>query len=115
MEITTFIRTHRNTILLLLEAFIPLLLMITPELSFAGMPWEGPICLVANSLQGPVATAVGVIAIAFGGLGMAFDEGSFFKFAMGIILGIGIAIFAGKFVIAMGGNSFAASNGCSIM
>jgi type IV secretory pathway VirB2 component (pilin) len=43
--------------------------------SSAGMPWEGPMQRLVQSLTGPVAKAVGVFAIVSCGLGMAFSEG----------------------------------------
>ncbi len=39
------------------------------------MPWDGPLQTIADSITGPVAKAVGVIAIAVTGLGVAFAEG----------------------------------------
>ena len=39
------------------------------------MPWEGPLDTIMQSLSGPVAKAVGIIAIVLTGLGFAFAEG----------------------------------------
>ena len=43
--------------------------------SSAGMPWEGPLNRLLQSLTGPVAKAIGVFAIIGLGFGIAFSEG----------------------------------------
>jgi hypothetical protein len=40
------------------------------------MPWDDKLTAVADSITGPVAKAIGVIAIALTGPGAAFSEGS---------------------------------------
>jgi len=44
--------------------------------SSAGMPWEGPLNRLLQSLTGPVAKAVGVFSIVGLGFGIAFSEGA---------------------------------------
>lgn len=39
------------------------------------MPWEGPLQTIANSLKGPVAYSIGIIAFAVAGASMAFSGG----------------------------------------
>jgi type IV secretion system protein VirB2 len=41
----------------------------------SGMPWEGPLEQVVESITGPVARAAGVVAIVVAGLAIAFTEG----------------------------------------
>jgi type IV secretion system protein VirB2 len=41
----------------------------------SGMPWEGPLQQVLDSITGPVARAVGVIAIVMAGFTIAFSDG----------------------------------------
>ena len=41
----------------------------------SGMPWEGPLEHIVDSITGPVARAAAVIAIVISGIGMAFSEG----------------------------------------
>ena len=43
--------------------------------SGSGMPWETPLNQILNSITGPVAKALGAIAIAATGLALAFGEG----------------------------------------
>lgn len=43
--------------------------------SGSGMPWEGPLQQVLDSITGPVARAVGVIAIVMAGFTIAFSDG----------------------------------------
>ena len=63
------------------------------------MPWEAPLTTVMNSLAGPVAKAVGVIAIVLTGLGFAFAEGgSAMRKGIGIVFGLAIAFTATTFI-----------------
>ena len=72
----------------------------------AGMPWEGPICLVARSLSGPTATAVAIIAIVVSGLMMAFGElGGIFKSMLGLLMGICMAVLAVRWLPVITGTS----------
>ncbi len=43
--------------------------------SGSGMPWEGPLQQIVDSVTGPVAMAAGVIAIVVCGIAMIFSEG----------------------------------------
>ena len=55
-----------------------LLLAVSPAWaagSGTAMPWEGPLDTIMQSLSGPVAKAIGIIAIVLTGLGFAFAEG----------------------------------------
>ena len=40
----------------------------------SGMPWEGPLTQIMDSVSGPVSQVIGVIAIVGTGLGVAFSE-----------------------------------------
>ncbi len=63
------------------------------------MPWEAPLQTVADSITGPVAKAIGVIAIAITGLGFAFAEGgSALRKGLGIVFGLAIAFTATTFL-----------------
>ena len=60
------------------------------------MPWETPLETIMQSLSGPVAKAVGIIAIVLTGLGFAFSEGgSVLRRGIGIVFGLAIAMTAG--------------------
>ena len=78
------------------------LLLATPAWAAGGgtaMPWEGPLTTVMQSLSGPVAKAVGIIAIVLTGLGFAFAEGgSAMRKGIGIVFGLAIAFTATTFV-----------------
>lgn len=68
-----------------------------------GMPWESSLDGIQKSLQGPVAKAIGIIAIIVTGLSFAFGEGGpVFKKGLGICLGLSIAFTAGSFVDKLG-------------
>jgi type IV secretion system protein VirB2 len=46
-----------------------------PSGGSGGMPWEGPLQNLIDSLTGPVAKAIGIAAIVCLGIGIAFAEG----------------------------------------
>lgn len=53
-----------------------LIALATPAYaSGSGMPWEGPLQQVLDSITGPVARAAAVIAIVIAGMGIMFGEG----------------------------------------
>ncbi len=63
------------------------------------MPWETPLQTIADSITGPVAKAIGVIAIATTGLAFAFSEGgSVLRRGIGIVFGLAIAFTASTFL-----------------
>lgn len=63
------------------------------------MPWESPLNTIMQSLSGPVAKAVGIIAIVITGLGFAFSEGgSVMRRGIGIVFGLAIAFTATTFI-----------------
>jgi type IV secretory pathway VirB2 component (pilin) len=65
----------------------------------AAMPWETPLQTVQDSLAGPVAKAIGIIAIVITGLGFAFAEGgSAMRKGIGIVFGLAIAFTATTFI-----------------
>ena len=86
----------------LLLAVAAALVMSEPAWAAGGgtaMPWEGPLTTIMNSLAGPVAKAIGVIAIVITGLGFAFAEGgSAMRKGIGIVFGLAIAFTATTFV-----------------
>lgn len=50
--------------------------LVEPALAAgSGMPWEGPLQQILDSITGPVARAVGVIAIVIAGFTIAFSDG----------------------------------------
>jgi type IV secretion system protein TrbC len=93
------------------------LLALFPEATFAGqqgggqaMPWEGPITSVLNSLTGPVAQALCILAVVALGFGMAFSEGgSTMRRTLGLLFGCSIAVTAVTFATTFFG--FAAGGG----
>lgn len=63
------------------------------------MPWETPLETIMQSLSGPVAKAIGIIAIVLTGLGFAFSEGgSVLRRGIGIVFGLAIAFTATTFI-----------------
>jgi type IV secretion system protein VirB2 len=76
---------------LALAAFAILVCTSPAYASGSGMPWEGPLEQVVDSLTGPVARAAAVIAIIVSGIGIIFGEGGggIRKLAF---VGLGVAI-----------------------
>lgn len=72
-----------------------------PSLALAAgsdMPWEGPLQQIVDSLTGPVAQALGVLAIVALGFAFAFSEGgSTLRRVLGLVLGLSIAFAAATF------------------
>ena len=57
----------------------------------SGMPWEGPLQQVVDSITGPVARAAAVIAIVLAGITIIFSEGGSGTRKLAYV-GLGIAI-----------------------
>lgn len=89
-------RLYRLSCLQTLPPTLPcavfLLVMSHAFPAWAGMPWEGPLQKILSSLTGPVAKALGTIAIISLGFAIAFSEGgSFLRKALWVVLGLAIA------------------------
>jgi type IV secretory pathway VirB2 component (pilin) len=85
-----------------------LLLLLTSRAwaSSAGMPWEGSMRKIVQSLTGPIAQAVGVFAIVGLGFAVAFSEGgSAMRKALWVVLGLTIAFSAASFGLSFMGFS----------
>lgn len=84
-------------------------LPVLAQASGSGMPWEGPLQNILDSLTGPVAKIAGVAAIAMTGLALAFGEGGgLMRKILGIVFGLSIAFSASTFGISF----FGYSGGC---
>ena len=76
----------------------------------AGMPWEGPLEQILNSLAGPVARAIGVAAIIVTGLGIAFGEGGGgTRKMLWVVFGLTIAFSATSFFLSFFGGASGAA------
>lgn len=88
-------------------AILILIFLLTSTQAFAsgsGMPWETPLNQILNSITGPVARALGAIAIAATGLALAFGEGGHgFRKILQIAFGLSIAFTATSFGIGFFG------------
>jgi type IV secretion system protein TrbC len=66
----------------------------------SGMPWEGPLQQIVESVTGPVVQAAAVIAVVVFGAGIAMSEsGSSMRRGLGILFGLSIAFAAGTFFL----------------
>ncbi len=69
-----------------------------------GMPWEGPLQQVVDSITGPVVQAAAVVAVVIFGAGVAMSEGgSSMRRGLGILFGISIAFAASTFFLGFFG------------
>ena len=65
-----------------------------------GMPWDSWLTSIADSITGPVAKAIGVIAIALTGLGVAISEGgSWVRKGLQVMFALCIAFSASTFFL----------------
>jgi type IV secretion system protein TrbC len=77
------------------------LLLASPALAGgSGMPWEGPLQQIVDSVTGPVVQAAAVIAVVLFGAGVAMSEGgSSMRRGLGILFGLSIAFAASTFFL----------------
>jgi type IV secretion system protein TrbC len=76
------------------------LLAPAAEAAGSGMPWEGPLDQILQSIEGPVARIVSVIIITLTGLTLAFGETSGgFRKLIQIVFGLSIAFAATSFFL----------------
>lgn len=83
-------------------ALLAALSLIAPAAHAAGsgMPWEGPLDQILQSIEGPVARIVAVIIITLTGLTLAFGETSGgFRKLIQIVFGLSIAFAATSFFL----------------
>jgi type IV secretion system protein VirB2 len=70
----------------------------------AGMPWEGPLQKIVDSVTGPVVQAAAVFAVVSFGAGVAISEsGSMLRRGVGILFGLSIAFAASTFFLSFFG------------
>lgn len=84
------------------------LVLATAEPAWAGgtggaMPWDNWLTAIADSITGPVAKAIGIIAIAITALGVAISEGgSWVRKGMQVMFALSIAFSAVTFIGFLG-------------
>lgn len=67
----------------------------------SGMPWEGPLDSILQSIEGPVAKILATIVIILTGLGLAFGEsGGGMRKMLQIVFGLSIAFAATSFFLS---------------
>ena len=72
----------------------------------SGMPWEGPLQQILDSISGPIARTIGVAAIIVTGLGLAFGEGGGgMRRMLWVVFGLTIAFAATSFFLSFFGFS----------
>ncbi len=73
----------------------------TAQAAGSGMPWEGPLTSILESIEGPVARIVAVIIIVITGLSLAFgDNSGGFRRLIQIVFGLSISFAATSFFLS---------------
>jgi type IV secretory pathway VirB2 component (pilin) len=89
---------------ILLTVALIICMPLLAHASGSGLPWEGPLQRILDSISGPVAKVAGVLAIVLTGLGLAFGEGGgLMRKALGIVFGLSIAFSASTFGLSFFG------------
>jgi type IV secretion system protein VirB2 len=91
-----------NQTILCLGLFLLVFCLFTPAAHAAGsgMPWEGPLQNILDSVSGPVAQIMGAITIILTGLAYASGEGGAgMRKLIQIVFGLSIAFTASSFFL----------------
>lgn len=80
---------------------LALALTLPAHAAGSGMPWEGPLQSILDSIEGPVAKILATIVIIMTGLSLAFGETSGgLRKLLQIVLGLSIAFAATSFFLS---------------
>jgi type IV secretory pathway VirB2 component (pilin) len=99
-----------------MEKLRPIIILSTLLMSFicpdlfasdlGGMPWEDPLNQITDSLTGPVARSIGLIALAATGLALAMGEaGGIFRRLVQVVFGLSIAFSAATWGMSLFGTA----------
>jgi type IV secretion system protein VirB2 len=90
-----------HTSYLIGATLIVLLIAAPAHAAGSGMPWEGPLDQILQSIEGPVAKIIGTLVIIITGLTLAFgDSGGGLRKLMQIVFGLSIAFTATSFFLS---------------
>ncbi|MGC9217496.1 TrbC/VirB2 family protein, partial [Acidithiobacillus sp.] len=69
-----------------------------------GMPWDGPLQTITDSLTGPVAMAIAIGAFFVAGAILVFGEdmSAFVRRLLMVVIAVCLLVFGNKFLSAMG-------------
>jgi type IV secretion system protein TrbC len=83
---------------------VPALFLVCGVAYAQGLPWETPLQTVSKSLTGPVAKAIGVVALAASGGMLAFggELGEFTKRILMVVLALAVMLLANNFINLFG-------------
>ena len=94
-------RAINRTVQVAVAIGIGMLLAGQAHAAGSGMPWEGPLDQILQSIEGPVARIVAVIIITLTGLTLAFGETSGgMRKLIQIVFGLSIAFAASSFFLS---------------
>ena len=97
-------RKHKVQLNILGAAAFALLFPQNVWASSVGMPWEGPLQQIADSISGPVAQAIAILAIVGAGLALSFGEGGGgLRRGLWIVFGLSVAFAASSFFLSFFG------------
>ena len=93
--------TLRRVVETVAATFIPLVISPAAYAAGSNMPWEQPLNLILQSVEGPVAKILAVIIIIVTGLTLAFgDTSGGFRRLIQIVFGLSIAFAASSFFLS---------------
>ena len=72
--------------------------LAVPSLALAQSPWESAAQILEQAFTGTIARAFSLIAIVYGGLTLAYGEGSGNRRMAGVVFGVGMAVGAVNFL-----------------
>lgn len=86
----------KNSRVLVLVAFALMFFATGAFASSTGLPWEDPLTAIVNSIKGPVAFGISVIAIVAAGAGLIFggEIGGFLKTLIILALVVSLIVLA---------------------
>lgn len=97
-------QNSRSRILTITALLIYGVIRIPAQAAGSGMPWEGPLQSILDSIQGPVVRIVAVLIIAITGLTLAFgDTSGGFRRLIQVVFGLSIAFAATGFFLTFFG------------
>lgn len=93
-------KLHQLYVTLIITFFV----MPSVYAAATGLPWESPLQKILDSISGPVAKILGVLAIIIAGFGIAFGEsGGGMRRIFQIVLGLSIAFTASSLIVNLFG------------
>lgn len=101
---------HKNSNLKIILLALVACFVFFPDMLFAsstGLAWEGPLDQIVNSIKGPVAFGISIVAIIAAGVTLIFggEIGTFMKTILFLVLVISLIVMATNILSTLFGTS----------